>query len=318
MLKRLFYLLVLALCAPAPLLAYPTKPVRFIVPFPPGGGADLVARVVGQGLTALWAQQVIVDNRPGAGANIAGEIAAAAAPDGYTLFQFNIANAIAPSVHKKLRYDPLRDFAGVTQLAATPFILLAHPAVKASTVQELIALARSAPGKLSYASSGIGGSTHLLGELFKTLSRTDIVHVPYKGAGPGVTDLMSGRVQLMFVVPAAALRHVASGKLRALGVSSAQRTPLAPEVPTIAETGLAGFDGGAWYGVVVPAKTPHDTLAKLSRDIRHVLQQRDVKDVLTRRGIEIVGSTPAEFTSFIKSEIGKWRRAATAAGIVAQ
>lgn len=225
--------------------AYPTKPVRFIVPFTPGGGADLIGRVVGQKLGELWGQQVIVDNRAGAGGNIAAEITAAAAPDGYTLFQFNVANAIAPSVYKQLNYDPVKDFAGVTQLASSPFLLVAYPGIKAKSVQELIALARAEPGKLSYASSGIGGSTHMLGELFRAMSRTDIVHVPYKGAAPALTDITAGRVHLMFVVPASVLPYVNAGRLRALGFSGAKRSPLAPDVPTVAESGLSGFEGAA-------------------------------------------------------------------------
>jgi tripartite-type tricarboxylate transporter receptor subunit TctC len=309
------WLCAIALAITSPAWAYPTKPVRFIVPFTPGGGADLVGRVVGQKLAELWGQQVIVDNRAGAGGNIAAEITAAAAPDGYTLFQFNVANAIAPSVYKKLNYDPVKDFAAVTQLASSPFVLVAYPGIKAKNVQELIATAKAEPRKLSYASSGIGGSTHLLGELFKTMSRTDIVHVPYKGAVPALTDLTSGRVHVMFVVPAAALPHVKAGRLSALGVSSAKRSPLAPELPTIAESGIAGFEGAAWYGVVAPARTPRDIVSKLSRDVRHMLEQPDIRERFTAQGVEIVSSTPEEFARFIGSEIVKWRRVAGAAGI---
>ena len=294
--------------------AYPTKPVRFIVPFPPGGGADLVGRVVGQKLGELWGQQVIVDNRAGAGGNIAAEITAAA-PDGYTLFQFNVSNAIAPSVYKKLNYDPVRDFAAVTQLATSPFVLLAYPGIKAKNIQELIALARAEPGKLSYASSGIGGASHLLGELFKTLSKTDIVHVPYKGAVPALTDITSGRMQLMFVVPATALPYASAGRVRALGISSAKRSPIAPDIPTIAESGVPGFEGSTWYGVVVPAKTPRDVVAKLNRDVRNVLQQPEIRERFTAQSVEVVTSTPEEFAQFIRSEVLKWRQVVKVAGI---
>jgi tripartite-type tricarboxylate transporter receptor subunit TctC len=289
--------------------------VRFIVPFTPGGGADLVGRVVGQKLAELWGQQVIVDNRAGAGGNIAAEITAAAAPDGYTMFQFNVANAIAPSVHKKLNYDPVRDFAAVSQLAASPFVLVAYPGINAKTVQALVALARAQPGKLSFASSGIGGSTHLLGELFKALSKTDLVHVPYKGAVPALNDVTSGRVHVMFVVPATAMPHVNAGRLRALGISSVKRSPLAPDIPTIAEAGVPGFAGATWYGVVVPAKTPRDIVAKLARDVRHVLEQPEVRERLTTQNVEIVGSTPEAFARFIRTEMRKWRQVAGTAGI---
>lgn len=295
--------------------AYPTKPVRFIVPFPPGGGADLVGRVVGQKLGELWGQQVIVDNRAGAGGNIAAEITAAAAPDGYTLFQFNVANAIAPSVYKKLNYDPVKDFAAVTQLATSPFVLLAYPGIKAKNVQELVTMARAEPGKLSYASSGIGGASHLLGELFKAMSKTEIVHVPYKGAVPALNDIMSGRMHLMFVVPATATPHINAGRVRALGISSAKRSPLAPDIPTVSESGVAGFEGTTWYGVVVPATTPRDVVAKLNRDVRHVLQQPDIRERFTAQNVEVVTSTPEEFAQFIRSEMVKWRQVASAAGI---
>ncbi len=295
--------------------AYPIRPVRFIVPFPPGGGADLVARVVGQKLGELWGQQVIVDNRAGAGGNIAAEITAAAAPDGYTLFQFNVSNAIAPSVYKKLNYDPVKDFAGVTQLATSPFVLIAYPGVKAKNVQELVAMVRAEPGKLSYASSGIGGASHLLGELFKAMSKTEIVHVPYKGAVPALTDITSGRMHLMFVVPATAVPHVNAGRVRALGISSAKRSPLAPDIPTVAESGVAGFEGTTWYGVVVPAKTPRDVVAKLNRDVRHVLQQPEIRERFTAQSVEVVTSTPEEFAQFIRSEMVRWRQVTSAAGI---
>ena len=295
--------------------AYPTRPVRFIVPFPPGGGADLVGRVLGQKLSETWGQQVIVDNRAGAGGNIAAEITAAAVPDGYTIFQFNVANSIAPSVYRKLNYDPVKDFGAVTQLASSPFLLTVYAGVKATSVQELIALARAEPGKLSYASSGIGGPSHMLAELFKAMSKTDIVHVPYKGGVPALVDLTNGRIQVLFAVPATARPHIAAGRIRALGISSAKRSPLAPEVPTISEAGLRGFEGAAWYGVVVPAKTPREIVAKLARDFRQALQQPEVRERLSTQNIELVGSSPEEFGQFIRNEIVKWRKVASFAGI---
>jgi tripartite-type tricarboxylate transporter receptor subunit TctC len=293
---------------------YPGKLVRFIVPFAPGGGNDIIARIISAKLTASWGQQVIVDNRPGAGGNIAGEITAKAAPDGYTVFQFNVANTIAVSLYPRLNYDPIRDFAAVTQLASTPFMLVVNPTVKAKTVQELVALAKAQPGKLNYASSGNGGSTHLVTELFKAMSGTNIVHVPYSGAGPALNDLLAGQVQIMFMVPATAMAHLQAGRLRALGVSSLKRSALAPEVPTVAESGVNGFEGGAWYGVVVPAHTPRDLVLKLNTDIRRVLQQPEFRERMSSQGVELVGSSPEEFAQFIKSEVAKWRRVVKASG----
>lgn len=253
--RMMVLLAVLGVPVSASAQPYPTKPVRFIIPFAPGGGADLVGRLLGQKLAEIWGQPVIIDNRPGAGATIAAEISARAVPDGYTVFQFNIANAIAVSVHKKLSYDPVRDFAAVTQLASTPFILVGHPGLKAQNIQELIALGKSAPGSLNYSSSGRGGPSHLLGELFNSMAQIKVVHVPYASVAPAMNDLLPGRVQLMFVIPAVALPHIKAGRLRSYGISSIKRSALAPDVPTVAESGLAGFEGGAWYGVVVPTNT---------------------------------------------------------------
>ena len=319
------YLLSLLACAlpvaaaaqtavPGPGLAYPGKPVRYIVPFPPGAGNDIIARIVGQKLAENWGQQVVVDNRPGAGGNIAAETTARAAPDGYTVFQFNVANAIAASLYSRLNYDPIRDFAAVTQLASSPFLLVIHPAVKARTTQELIALAKAEPGRLNYASSGNGGSGHLVAELFKAMAHVNLVHIPYSGGGPAMNDLLGGQVQILFAVPAAALPHVKSGRLRALGVSSAQRIKLAPELPTIAESGVAGFEGSAWYGVVVPALTPRAVVVKLNADIVRVLQQPEVLERLSGQGVLVVASSPDDFARFIKSEVAKWSRVVKISG----
>ena len=311
-------LFVVALCA----LAYaaclhaetfPSKPVRFIVPFAPGGGNDIIARVLGAKLTTSWDHQVVVDNRPGAGGNIAAEFTARAVPDGHTVFQFNVANAIAASLYRKLAYDPVKDFAPVTQLATSPFILVVHPSVKASSVRELIALAKAQPGRLNYASSGNGGSTHLLTEVLKTLAGVDLTHVPYNGAQPALTELLGGQVQLLLAVPATALPHVKSGKLRALAVSSAGRSPLAPELPPIADA-VPGFEGATWYGVVAPARTPAAVVAQLNRDFVAALKAPDVRDRLTSQGLEVVGSTADEFAQFIRNEIPKWAKAVKISG----
>jgi tripartite-type tricarboxylate transporter receptor subunit TctC len=294
---------------------FPNKPVRLIVPFTPGGGADLVGRVVAEKLTEKWGQPVIVENRPGAGGNLAAKMAATAAPDGYTLFQYNVANAIAPSVYRNLNYDPLKDFAAVGRLGSSPLLLVAQFELPARNLEQLIAYARANPSKLTYASSGTGGSTHLLGELFNTLAGTKIIHVPYKGGAPGITDLLGGRVDLMFVTPASGLQHVSSGKLRALGVSSAKRSSLAPNIPTISEAGVPGFDASAWYGLVAPAGTPVSIVEQINRDIRAVLQQRDVRDRFAAEGVEIEADTPAQFSAFLRTEVERWHRVAASAGV---
>lgn len=284
---------------------YPTKPVRFIVPFAPGGGNDVMARIIGQKLAEAWGQQFVVDNRPGAGGNIAAEITARAAPDGYTVFQFNVANAIAASLYKKLNYDPIKDFAAVTQLGSTQFMLVVHTSVSAKTVQELITLAKAQPGKLNYGSSGNGGSSHLVTELFKTRAGIDLVHVPYNGAAPALSGLLAAQVEVQFA-PMAVITHVQAGRLHALGVSSLRRSKLAPDVPTVSESGIPGFDGTAWYGVVVPAHTPAAIVSKLHADIVKILQQPELRGRMASQGLELVGTTPEQFAQFIKSEISKW------------
>ena len=297
---------------------YPTKPVRFIIPFAPGGGNDIVGRMLGAKLGEAWGQQVVIDNRPGAGGNIAAETTARAAPDGYTIFQFNIANTMAPSLYKKLGYDPERDFAPVTQIGSTPFILTVHPSVPAKTIAELIAYAKAQPNKLNYSSSGNGGSTHLVTELFKTMAGVNLTHIPYNGAGPALTELIGGQVQLMFLVPATALPNMRNGRLRALGVSSAKRSSLAPELPTVAEAGLPGFEGGAWYGVVVAAKTPPAIVRKIQADIVKALQLADIRERMTAQGVEVVGSSAEQFARFIKAEISKWAHVVALSGARAE
>jgi tripartite-type tricarboxylate transporter receptor subunit TctC len=287
---------------------YPTKPIRLIVPFAPGGGNDIVARIIGQRLTAMWGQVVIVDNRPGAGGNVAGETTARAAPDGYTAFQFNIANTIAPSLYKDLRYDPLRDFAPVTQIAASPFIVVVPPGAPVHTISDLIALGKQAPGKWSYASSGIGGASHLGTELFKVMTGTDFVHVPYGGGAPALNDVIAGRVQIMFAAPAAVLAHLRSGRVRGIAVSGAKRVALVPELPTIAEAGVKGYESSAWYGLVLPARTPSAIVTALNGAVVRVLGEGDVEQKMTANGMQIVASSPAQFTAFIRDEVAKWAR----------
>jgi tripartite-type tricarboxylate transporter receptor subunit TctC len=275
-------------CAQAPARAqqsYPAKPIRLILPFPPGGSTDIVARLIGQKLTESLGVPVLVDNRPGAGGNIAAELAAKAAPDGHTLFQVNVANAIGATLYPKLSYDLMTSFAPVTQLAATPYVLLAHPSVPARNTRELIALAKARPGDLNYASAGAGSATHLSGELLKTLSGTSIVHVPYKGTGPAVTALLSGEVDLYFTTVPAAVPLVQSRRVRALGVTSAKRTPLMQDVAPIAEAGLKGYDTSTWHGILAPAATPRDVVQKLNSEVVKILAQPDVREKLLNQGL---------------------------------
>lgn len=304
----------LSLTAVAVAQPFPSRPVRFIVPFAPGGGTDLVARKLGQKLTEIWGQQIVVDNRPSAGGNSAAETTARAAPDGYTIFQINSANAIAVSLYKKLNYDPVKDFAAVTQLATVHFMLVVHSSVRAKTTQELIALATAEPGKLNYASSGNGGSSHLVTEMFRAMSNINIVHIPYSSGGQALSSVLSGQTQILFSTPAVALPHVKAGRVNVLGMTSLKRSAVAPNVPTIAESGVPGFEGGSWYGVVVPARTPRTVVSKLHHDIVEILQQLEIRDWMSSQAIEVVGSTPEQFAQFLNTEIAKWRRAVELSG----
>ena len=282
---------------------YPAKSVRLIIPFTPGGGADTVARLVGAKLETQWKQQVIVDNRSGAGGNLAAELTAAAAPDGYTLFQFNVANAIAVGLYPKLGYDPLKDFTPVTRMGSSPFVMVVHPGVKAGTVQELIALAKLKSGSVTFSSGGSGSSTHLAAELFKSMAGIDIVHVPYKGGAPALNDVIAGQVNMMVVVPVLALPHVKTGRLRALAMSSTQRSALAPELPTIAEAGVPGYESSTWYAIVAPSRTPAGLVARLNADFRRAMDDAQIQARLLAVGIELTGSTPDQLSKHMKSEI---------------
>ena len=298
--------------------AYPAKPIRLILPFPPGGSTDIVARMIGQKLTESWGQPVLIENRPGAGGNIAAETAARAAPDGYTLFQVNVANAIGATLYPKLSYDLITSFAPVIQLATTPYVLLAHPAVPAKNTAELIALAKSRPGQLNYASAGGGSATHLSGELLKSMAGVNIVHVPYKGTGPAVTALLSGEVDLYFATVPAALPLVEAKKLRALGVTSARRSALMRDVPAIAEAGLKGYETSTWHGILAPAGTSPEIVVKLNAEIARVLAQPAVKERLVGQGLDPVGGTPEQFGAYLKTEISKWAVVVKASGARAE
>jgi tripartite-type tricarboxylate transporter receptor subunit TctC len=289
--------------------SFPSKSVRMIVAFPAGGGTDAVARIVGQKLTDLWAQQVVVDNRAGAGGIVGAELAAKAQPDGYTIFLATTGNlAINPGLYDKLPYDTLKDFAPVTLVVALPFVLVAHPSVPAATAKELIALAKSRPGQLNYASGGSGTASPLGMELFKAMAGVNIVHVPYKGSTPALTDLLSGQVQLALGDGIVTLPHIKSGRLCALAVTGAKRALLLADVPTIAEAGVPGYDVVNWYGVVAPAGTPAAIISLLNAAIAKVLQMPDVKERLIAQGVEPVSNTPVEFAAYLKKEIAKWTK----------
>ena len=288
--------------------AYPAKPVKFIVPFPPGGPVDTTARGITGKLAEMWGQAVIVENRAGAGGIVGADAAAKSPGDGYTVFVCSIHHSVLPGLNPKLPYDIERDFVPVTFGASFPIILVAHESVPAKTVQELIAYAKKNPGKLSFGSAGNGGGTHLAGELFKAQAGVDLLHVPYKGSAPAMSDLLGGQVQLMFSDAPTALPHIRSGRLRALGVGSPQRSALAPEIPTIAEQGVRGYESYSWAGVVVPAATPKDIVAKLNADIVKALNDPAVKKRLLDAGCEARPTTPEEFGRFLRAEIVKYTK----------
>ncbi len=299
--------------------AYPAKPIRFVVAFPPGGGTDIIARSIAQKLAERFAQQVVVDNRPGAGGNIGTDIVAKSAPDGYTILMGSAGPlAINASLFAEMPFDPIKDLAPVTLAASTPNVLVVHPSLPARTVKELIALARARPGEINFASSGHGTPAHLAGELFNSMAGVKLVHVPYKGAAPALADLLGGQVQLMFSTMPPALPHVKDGKLRALAVTSRKRSPAAPDLPTLDEAALAGFEANTWHGVVVPAGTPVPIIARLNREIVAILHLPEVVERLSGQGAEAVGSTPAEFAAYIGSESVKWAKVVRESGAKAE
>jgi tripartite-type tricarboxylate transporter receptor subunit TctC len=288
---------------------YPDKPVRFVVGFPPGGPSDIVARLLGQKLAESWGQQVVIDNRPGAGGNIAAELVAKSAGDGYTLLLGN--NSILATnaaLYSKLNFDPVKDFAPVILVASQPNILVVHPSLPVKSVKELIALAKARPGQLNYASSGSGAAAHLSGELFKAMAHVDMVHIPYKGAAPALNDVLAGQDQLMFATSLSVLPHIKSGRLRALAVTTAKRMKAMSELPTVAEAGVPGFEATTWHGVVVSAATPPALVARINADTAKILQLPDVRERFAVLGAEIIGGTPDDFAAYIKKEIPKWTK----------
>jgi tripartite-type tricarboxylate transporter receptor subunit TctC len=295
--------------------AYPTKPVSLLIAFPPGGPSDVLSRIVGKKLEQILGQPFIMDNRPGAGGNIAAEAAAIAVADGHTILMGN--NSILATnaaLYKKVNFDPERDFAPISLVGSQANILVVNPNVPAKTMAELIALLRANPGKFNYASSGHGAAAHLAAELFKAEAKVDIVHVPYKGAAPALTDVIAGHVQIMFATAASVVPHIQSGKVRALAVTPLRRTAVFPDLATIDELGLKGFDATTWHGLVAPAKTPRDIVVRLHRATVEALNDPAVRKSLTDLGVDIVGNTPEEFAAYIKAEIPKWTAIVRASG----
>ena len=298
--------------------AYPNKPLRFIVPFAAGGPTDVLARVIGQKLGESLGQPVVVENRPGAGGNIASDYVAKAPPDGYTLILGTVGtHAINASLYSKLPFDTARDFAPIALVASATIVMVVHQSVPAATVKEFVALAKSRPHPFSMASPGSGTPQHLAGELFKTVTAVDMAHIPYKGAAPALNDILGGQVSVGFVSLPAALPHVKAGKLRALGVTAAKRSVVAPDVPTIAESGAPGYEVENWYGVLAPAGTPREIVNRLNAEIIKLLHAKDVKELLNNQGFEVLQSTPDQFAAFSKTEFEKWAKLVKLSGATA-
>jgi len=288
---------------------YPSKPIHVVVPFTAGGGNDLLARTIGEKVNAAWGQPVIVDNRPGAGGNIGAELVAKAPPDGYTfLIAPNSVFTINPTLYDKVAFDPVRSFVPVTLLGAVPIVLVVNSSVPANSVKELIALARAKPDALSYASSGSGSPQHLSAELFKSMTGIRMVHVPYKGAAPAITDLLGGQVQVLFGPMNTVLAHIKSGRLSALGVATDKRLAYFPDLPTIAEAGVPGYYSDLWFGLVAPTGTPKEIIDRLNREVGKILAQADVKEKLSAQGIEPSTTTTEEFAALIKTDLARWAR----------
>jgi tripartite-type tricarboxylate transporter receptor subunit TctC len=295
--------------AAEPASAFPTHPIRLILGYPPGGASDAVARFLAQSVGARLGQNIVIDNRPGAGGNIAGEIVARSAPDGYTWFLGN--NGILATnqaLYERMPFDSLKDFATVALVGSQPSVLVVHPSLPVKSVRELIALAKAKPGQLNYASSGTGTAGHLTGELFKAVTQVNFVHIPYRGGGPAVIDLVAGQVQFMFATASSVIPHMRSQRLRALAVTSLKRSPTLPELPTVDEAGVPRFEATTWHGIVVPVATPPAIVTKINAEINQALATPDIREKLAAQGVEAQGGTPAEFAAYLKSEIPKWTK----------
>jgi tripartite-type tricarboxylate transporter receptor subunit TctC len=294
---------------------YPSKPVRFIVPFPPGGPTDIMGRMAAQRLTEAWGVQVVADNRGGAGGNIGSELCAKSPPDGYTICMMTVAQSMSPGIYPRLPFDPLKDFAPVTLMATLPSLLMVHPSLPVKNVKELVALAKAKPGILTYASTGNGTSPHMLMEMFKWMAGVNLVHVPYKGAAPAMIDQISGQIDVAFSTAIAALPFVQQGKVRALAISTHERFPPMPDLPTVEQGGIKGFDGSSWQGVVMPANTPREFVVKANAELAKMLKSPEMKEKILQQGGIASGNSPEEFTAFIKSETEKWGKVAKAAKV---
>ena len=295
--------------------AYPTHSIRLVVPFPAGGTTDILARAAAQKLSESLGQAVVVDNRPGAAGNIGADLVAKSAPDGYTLLMGTVGtHAINPSLYAKMPYDHVKDFVPVVLVAGVPNVLAVYPAFPVNSVAELIALARAKPGTINFASSGAGTSIHLSGELFKSMAGVDMTHVPYKGSSPALTDLMGGQVQIMFDNLPSALPLIKAGKLRAIAVTSLKRAPALPDVPTISESGLPGFEASSWFGVLAPAGTPAPIVAKINADVNKWLQSPEAREQMLAQGANAAGGTPEQFAAHIRAETEKWAKVVKASG----
>ncbi len=297
---------------------FPSRPIRLISPFTPGGGNDLVSRAVAVAMTRNIGQSVVVDNRPGANTIVGMEIVARAAPDGYTLIMTSSTQAINATLYPKLPYDSIKSFAPVTVVGSSPLIVAVPPSSPIKSITDLIAAARAKPGELTYPSAGTGNATHLGGELFASMAGVTLTHVPYKGSGPGLTDLSAGRLSVAFSTALSVVPFVNGGRLRAIAVTSAKRSSFMPDLPTVAESGLPGYEAGSWYGVVAPANTPRPVISRLHAEIVKVLVLPDVRDRLVSQGIDPVGNTPDEFAAYLKSEIGKWAKIIKSTGVTAE
>ncbi|MEI6300184.1 MAG: tripartite tricarboxylate transporter substrate binding protein [Betaproteobacteria bacterium] len=294
---------------------FPTKPIRLICPFPPGGAVDIASRAIANEMSKTLGQQVVVENKPGAGGNIGGAEAARSAPDGYTIFMTTSGiNAINPALYSKMPFDPNKDLVPVSALVSLNNVLVLHPSVTAKSVAEIIAMAKAQPGKMTYASSGSGTSIHMSGEMFKHLTQVDILHIPYKGSSPALTDLLGGQVMMMFDNVPSALPHIKSGKLRALATTGAKRDPTLPDLPTVAEAGVVGYESGVWFGLSIPAGTPREIIAKLNAEAVKGTRSPDFVTRMTALGYNIIGSTPEQMSDMLKKEVSTWGPIVKASG----
>jgi len=316
MFARIAFVFLVAFLAAAAARAqtWPSKPIRYIVPFPPAGATDITARIMADKISGPLGQSVVVENRPGAAGNVGTEFVARSAPDGYTILQLTVAQSISATLYTKINYDVEKDLAPAAMVALVPNVMIVHPSVPAKSVAEFIALAKAKPGKINFASSGSGTSIHMSAEMFKMLTGVNIVHIPYKGSGPALADMLGGQVDVMFDNLTSSIGHIRSGKLRALAVTTVTRYPELPELPTMQEAGVPGYEATAWFGIVVPRGTPRDAIVRINGEVNKALAQADVKEKLAQQGALARSWTPEEFGSFIHNEVVKWAKVVKASG----